>query len=94
MSNDHSIFHQELPGRDRVCWQELAPPGGELTAQALGDACHPMAPRASTHVLSVRPPAHCCPPQGARGAIIVLFKKGPALRVCHKHQGLLFTVSS
>src|SRR5260370_38686374 len=40
-----------------VCWQDPPPPGGELTAQAEGDACHKVAPRASIPSLSVRPPS-------------------------------------
>ena len=48
---------QEWPARAGVCWQELPPPGGELTAPADGYDCHTMAPRAITHNLSVRPPS-------------------------------------
>ena len=30
-----SSFHQKRPGRDGVCWQELAPSGGELTHKTM-----------------------------------------------------------
>src|SRR5260370_6602897 len=53
-----SSFHQKRPGRDCVL-ASAPPPGGELTAQDEGDACHTMAPRAMTHSLSVHPPAPC-----------------------------------
>ena len=44
-----------------VCLQELAPPGGELTAPAAGDICHKTALRARTHSLAVRPSAPVLP---------------------------------
>jgi hypothetical protein len=30
-----SSFHQKRPGRAGVCWQELAPPDGELTHKTM-----------------------------------------------------------
>ena len=38
-----------------MCWQELPPPGGEVTVEVDGDDGHPMAPRAIPHRLSVCP---------------------------------------
>src|SRR5258708_9761783 len=56
-----SSFHQKRPRRDGVFWQELAPPGGELTSQADGYDCHKMARGAITHNLYVRPPSPFLP---------------------------------
>src|SRR5260370_13716274 len=66
---------QERPARACVLWQELAPPGGELTAQDERGDCHTMAPRAMTHSLSVRPPSPLLPSSLGPGAIIVLRKR-------------------
>src|SRR6266446_2686166 len=74
----------ERPARVGVCWQELAPPGGELTAQAEGYACHPMAPRASTHSLAVRPPAPVLTSSRGPRCYNCATQKGPTLRVCCK----------
>ena len=85
---------QERPARAGVCWQGLAPPGGELTSQADGYDCHQMAPRASTHSLSVRPPAPFLTTSMGPRCYNFATQKGPTLRVCYTHQGLLFTWSS
>jgi hypothetical protein len=85
---------QERPARAGVFWQELPPPGGELTAQDEGDDCHQMAPRAMTHSLSVRPPSPCLTSSLAPRCYTFATQKGPAWRVCCTQQGLLFTVSS
>src|SRR5260370_41004695 len=85
---------QERPARACVCWQELAPPGGELTAQAGEYACHTMAPRAMTHSLAVRSPSPLLTFSMGPRCYTCAIQKGPTLRVCCKHQGLLFTLSS
>ena len=90
----NSFFHQKRPRRDGVFWQELAPPAGELTAQAEGYNGHPMAPRASTHRLSVRPPAPVLTSSRCPRCYNCTNQKGPPWRVCCTQQGLLFTLSS
>src|SRR5216684_742786 len=84
----------ERPARAGVYWQELAPPGGELTAQAVGYACHQMAPRASIHRLAVRPPAPVLTSSRCPRCYNCATRKGPPWRVCCTQQGLLFTLSS
>jgi len=70
---------QERPARAGVYWQELAPPGGELTSPAEEDACHKVAPRASTHGLSVRPPAPVLPSSMGLRCYNLAIQKGPGL---------------
>ena len=77
-----------------MCWQELAPPGGELTSQDEGYDCHHMARGAMTHNLYVRPPAPFLPSSMDPRCYNLATQKGPTLRVCCTHQGLLFTLSS
>jgi hypothetical protein len=77
-----------------VFWQELAPPGGELTSQAEGYDGHKMARGAITHNLYVRPPASLLPSSMGPRCYTCAMQKGPTLRVCDTHQGLLFTLSS
>jgi len=77
-----------------VCWQELAPSGGELTAQDDGYDCHTIAPRAITYNLSVRPPSTCLPSSMSPGCYNLATQKGPTWRVCCTQQVLLFTLSS
>jgi hypothetical protein len=83
---------QEQPAG--VCWQELAPPGGELTAQADGYNCHKMASRAITPSLAVCPPSPCLASSMGPRCYNFATQRGPALRVCCTHQGLLFRLSS
>jgi hypothetical protein len=67
-----------------VCWQELAPPDGELTAQPEGDNCHPMAPRAMTHSLSVNPPSPCLLSSISPQVLYLCYAKGTDL-ACMLH---------
>src|SRR5260370_26502294 len=85
---------QEQQARAGVFWQELAPPGGELTAKDERGDCHQMAPRASTHSLSVRPPSPLLTSSLGSRCYTCATQKGPTWRVCCTHQGLLLTVSS
>src|SRR5216683_1208126 len=89
-----SSFYPKRPRRDGEFWQELAPPGGELTAQADGDDCHTMAPRAMAHSLSVRPPSPFLTSSLGPRCYTCATQKGPTLRVCCTHQVLLYTLSS
>jgi hypothetical protein len=89
-----SSFHQKRPGRDGVFWQELAPPGGELTSQDDGYDRHKMARGAITHNLYVCPPSPFLPSSMSPRCYNFATQKGPALRVFCTHQGLLFTLSS
>jgi hypothetical protein len=75
-----------------VLSQELPPPGGELTAQAEGYDCHPMAPRAMAHDLSM---SHAFPIfaslHGASDAIILTSKMhvahaGKKRTLCNRRQ--------
>src|SRR5258708_37065607 len=72
---------QERPARAGVCWQELPPPDGELTAQDDGYDCHKMAPRASTPNLSVHPPAPCLTSSMGPKCYNCAIQKGPTWRV-------------
>jgi hypothetical protein len=71
-------------------WQELPPSGGELTSQDNEYDCHKVAPRAMTHSLSVCPPAPFLPSSMGKRCYNSAIQKGPALRVCCTHPGLLF----
>ena len=68
------LIREVAEARGGVCWQELAPPGGEVTAYADGDNCHPMAPRAILHNPSVSPTSP------TPGAIILLRTREPLAR--------------
>src|SRR5215472_1533306 len=85
---------QERPARAGVRWQELAPPVGELTAQADGYDCHTMASRAITPSLAVRSPSPLLTSSMSPRCYNLATQKGPALHVCCTHQGLLFRLSS
>ena len=74
---------QERRARVGVCWQELAPPGGELTTQAKGYACHTMAPRASIPSLAVRSPSPFLPSSSGPRCYNCATQKGPTWRVPH-----------
>src|SRR5260370_35580002 len=64
--------------------ENVAPTAVGFTAQPGGDNCHPMAPRAMTHSLSVNPPSPCLISSMSPQVLYFCYAKGTDL-ACMLH---------